>query len=143
MSNTQVWIHAVWGTKNRHPYMNHESKKAVCEFILSYAREKEIFIDCINGHWEHLHCLFGLNADTTLSKHLQYLKRGSAFWINNKSNLFTSKFEWADDYFASSVSKQNLNTVRNYIYNQEEHHAKITFSDEYDSFLKLIRNHQG
>ena len=126
MSYVQVWIHAVWGTKNRYPFMNHESKEAICSFITTYATEKQIHIDCINGHWDHLHCLFGLNADLPLSKHLQLLKGGSAFWVNNKSNLFTTDFGWADDYFAASVSKDNLNKVRNYIQNQEVHHQTTT-----------------
>lgn len=136
MSYVQIWIHAVWGTKNRYPFMNHESKEAICSFITAYAKEKEIYIDCINGHKEHMHCLFGLNADMSLSKHLQFLKGGSAFWINNKSNLFATDFAWADDYFAASVSKDNLNKVRSYIQNQEAHHTKITFKEEYDNFLK-------
>lgn len=143
MSYVQVWIHAVWGTKNRYPFMNHESKEAICHFISAYAKEKEIYIDCINGHWEHLHCLFALNADMTLSKHMQFLKGGSAFWINNKSNLFSTSFAWADDYFAASVSKGDINRVRNYIHNQETHHAKTTFNEEHANFLKSFGLYKG
>lgn len=116
--------------------MNHESKTAICNFIKSYAKEKNIYVDTIDGYWEHLHCLFALNNDLSLAKHLQYFKGGSAFWINNKSNLFKTAFGWADDYFASSVSKDKLNTVRKYILEQEVHHQKITFNDEYENFLK-------
>ena len=119
MSLTQVYIHAVWGTKNRFPFMDHDSKSRICDYILSYATDKGIFIDCLNGHMDHLHCLFGLNADISLSKHLQYLKGGSAFWVNNTAKLFASHFGWADDYFAASVSKDKLETVRNYIRSQE------------------------
>ena len=123
--------------------MNHESKEAVCNFILAYAKEKEISIDCINGHWDHLHCLFKLNAAMSLSKHLQFLKGGSAFWINQKSGLFTKDFGWADDYYATSVSKGNLRIVRNYIHNQEAHHASTTFQQEYEAFLKGVAFFEG
>lgn len=122
--------------------MNHESKKDICHFISAYSKEKRICIDCINGYWEHLHCLFALNTDMPLSRHMQFLKGGSAFWINNKSNLFPIPFAWADDYFASSVSKGNLNKVRNYINNQEVHHTKHSFGDEYKNFLQSFGLYQ-
>lgn len=115
MPYLEVWIHVVWGTKNRYPFMNHESKEAICSFIKRNAKEKGIYIDCINGHREHMHCLFALTADIPLSKHMQFMKGGSSFWINNKSSLFELHFEWAVDYYANSVSKSNLNKVRHYI----------------------------
>ena len=123
--------------------MNHESKQAVCDFIHSYAKEKQIYIDAINGHWDHLHCLFALNADMSLSKHMQLIKGGSAFWINHKTDLFKNHFGWADDYFASSVSIDKLDIVRNYICTQESHHATMSFQDEYEKFLKAFHPCQG
>jgi putative transposase len=143
MPYLEIWIHAVWGTKNRYPFMNHESKEAICGFITTYAKEKGIYIDCINGHREHMHCLFALTAEMSLSKHMQFLKSGSSFWINNTSNLFAIDFAWAVDYYANSVSKGNLNKVRRYIQNQEAHHTKITFNDEYEMFLKSFGLYEG
>jgi hypothetical protein len=57
--------------------------------------------------------------------------------------LFTTDFGWADDYFAASVSKDNLNKVRNYIHNQEVHHQTTTFQDEYEYFMKNFGFFQG
>ena len=67
---------------------------------------------------------------------MQQIKGGSSFWINNKAKLFSGKFEWADKYYAVSVSESQLEKVRNYINNQEVHHKKITFMQECDEFIK-------
>ena len=83
-----------------------------------------------------------LNTDMSISKVMQLVKGESAFWIN-KEKLTKTKFEWADEYFAVSVSEDKLDTVRNYIINQEEHHKKITFLDEYNSFLKHFHFEKG
>jgi len=128
-------IHAVWGTKSRFPYLTGEIKPIVIDHIRANAREKNIFIDTIDGYVEHMHCLFGLNADMSVSKALQLVKGESAFWLN-RQDLMPHKFEWADEYFASSVSESQLPKVRAYINNQEEHHKKVTFQQEYEAFVK-------
>jgi REP element-mobilizing transposase RayT len=62
------------------------------------------------------------------------IKGESSFWIN-KNKLTIEKFEWQDEYFAVSVSESMLDKVRDYIKNQEEHHRKKTFQEEYDEFI--------
>ncbi len=128
-------IHAVWGTKNRNPLLTKEVKPIVIEHIKKNAKLKGIYIDRLNGHTEHLHCLFSLNADMSISKTLQLIKGESSFWIN-KEKITDANFEWADEYFAVSVSESMLEKVRTYIDNQEAHHQKITFAQEYDEFVR-------
>ncbi|MBV6483780.1 MAG: hypothetical protein KFKLKKLM_00235 [Flavobacteriales bacterium] len=128
-------IHAVWGTKSRHPYLTKEIRQGVISHIKENAQKKQIYIDTINGYTDHIHCLFGLNADISIAKTLQLIKGESAFWINQEK-LTIPKFEWADEYFAASVSESQLNKVRAYILNQEEHHKKISFASEYENFIK-------
>lgn len=65
---------------------------------------------------------------------MQLIKGESSFWIN-KNELTKSKFEWQDEYFAVSVSESIIDKVRNYIKNQESHHSKKTFQEEYDEFI--------
>lgn len=134
MAYVKIWVHAVWATKNRHPFLIEGIKEKVIAHILENARKKEIFIDCLNGHTEHLHCLFALNADMSVAKALQLLKGESAFWIN-KEKLTPQKFEWGDEYYAASIADSGLDKVRAYISNQEEHHKKKTFMMEYEDFL--------
>jgi REP element-mobilizing transposase RayT len=134
MPYVKVMIHAVWGTKNRVHYLTPDLRSQVIQHIKENARIKKIYIDEINGYSEHLHCLFGLNADMSIAKAMQLIKGESAYWIN-KNGIIKSKFEWADEYFAASVSESVLDKVRTYIKNQEEHHKVITFTQEYNQFI--------
>lgn len=142
MAYVKIYIHTVWGTKNRYPFLTQEVKSTVINHIKEYAKTKQIHIDCINGASEHLHCLLALNADMSIAKTMNLIKGESAFWIN-KNKITALKFEWADEYYAASVSEAGLNSVRTYIKNQEERHRKICFKDEYKSFLKTSAELQG
>lgn len=135
MPFVKVMIHAVWGTKSRESFLIDEIRSKVNGHIRKNCRSKDIYLDSINGHVDHLHCLFGLNATMSLSKAMQLIKGESAFWIN-KNELIRHKFEWADEYFAASVSESMLDRVRTYIENQEEHHKKVTFMQEYQELTK-------
>lgn len=135
MSYVKVMIHAVWGTKNHTPVLSENVLQKLIQHINENAKEKQIFIDAINGSEDHIHCLFGLNADVSISKTMQLIKGESAFWMN-KQKLIKTKFEWADEYFAVSVSESVVPKVRAYVNNQTEHHKKKTWAKEYEEFMK-------
>lgn len=136
MPHIQVFIHFVWSTKNRVPYLNSpELRKKVWKHILENAKSKNIFVDFVNGHADHCHCLVSLGSEQSLKKVMQLIKGESSYWIN-KNSLTTRKFEWQDDYYASSISISKLDTVREYIKNQEEHHRKRSFQEEYQELIK-------
>ena len=84
---------------------------------------------------EHVHCLLTLNADMSIAKAMQLIKGEATHWIN-KSNLMRHKLDWADEYFAVSVSESMIDKVRNYLKNQEEHHIRTTFKSEFEEFVK-------
>ncbi len=143
MSYVRVWIHAVWGTKHRDHLLVNGTRSQIISHILENAKQKEIYIDRLNGSADHLHCLFGLNAEMTIAKALQLIKGESAYWIN-KEKLTSVKFEWANEYYAVSVSESVLETVRAYIDNQEEHHKKRTYVEEVGEFLQKYNfSHHG
>ena len=135
MSFVKVMIHAVWGTKNREKLILPEIRPIILSHIKENAKQKGIYIDTINLQAEHAHCLFALNADMAISVALNLIKGESSFWTNKKK-LSNFKFGWADDYFAASVSESQINKVRQYIINQDEHHRKTSFTEEYDKFLE-------
>jgi putative transposase len=135
MSYVKNWLHCVWGTKNRVPFIKGKMGSDIIEHIRSNARTKNIYIDFINGYSDHIHCLLSLNPDQQLSKVIQLIKGESSFWINRNS-LTDNKFEWAVEYFAVSVSESHLTRVREYIKNQEEHHRKKSWDEEYTELLK-------
>lgn len=138
MPYTKLFIHAVWGTKNRHPYLVSNIRATLISHIKENARTKGIIIDTLNGNTDHVHCLMRLDKDMSVSKAMQLIKGESSFWVN-KVNLTPTKFEWADEYYAASVSESMLPVVRNYIDNQEIHHRKVTFQEEYEQFIKSLQ----
>ena len=131
----KIWIHLVWATKRREPVLDKSIRQKIFTHIRENARTKDIHIDFINGYTDHVHVLLSLNADQTIAKVMQLIKGESSFWIN-KYKLIPQKFEWQDDYFAVSVSESGVNKVREYIKNQERHHTKKTFQQEYDEFIE-------
>ena len=135
MSYVRIWIHAVWGTKRRSPFLNNSIRGDILRHILYNAQKKDIHIDIINGWHDHLHCLVSLKGEQSISQVMQLIKGESSFWIN-KEHLIRGKFEWADEYFAVSIGISSVRKVRDYIRNQEKHHRKKTWDEEYNEYIQ-------
>ncbi len=135
MPFVRIWIHLVWATKNRQPFLTSDIRQKVFAHIRENALKKNIYVDFVNGYNDHMHCLISLNQEQTIAKVTQLIKGESSFWIN-KNNLCKEHFEWQEDYFAVSVSESGINKVREYIKNQETHHKIKTFQQEYDEFIE-------
>lgn len=116
--------------------LTEEIRYKVINHIKENCKDKLIFLQAINGHLDHLHCLISLGREQNIAKVAQLIKGESAFWIN-KNSLTPTKFIWQDDYYAISVSESNVDKVVNYIRNQEIHHAKKSFTDEVRIFESL------
>ena len=136
MSWVKIWVHLVFSTKDRTPFLNSiELRKKVFAHISENAREKKIWLDSVGGHKEHIHCLISIGREQTISKIAQLIKGESSFWIN-KNELITQKFSWQDDFWAVSVSESHVTPVRKYIVEQDNHHGKKSFEQEIDEFMK-------
>ena len=136
MSYLKVYIHFVWSTKNRKPFLTtFDLRQKVWKHIKENASSKGIYVDKINGYEEHCHCLISLGKEHSLSHVMRLIKGESSFWIN-KHYLCKQKFEWQDAYYAASVSYSGLKKVREYISYQEVHHKKKTFQKEIDVFIE-------
>ena len=131
----RVWVHFVWSTKERQPILRDEYRDKLFAHIRQNAREKKIFLDRVNGFYEHVHALVSLGSDQTIEKVAQMLKGESSYWFNNKSGFQANRLEWQDEYFAVSVSESMTDAIRNYIDNQVQHHQKKTFAEEYNEFI--------
>lgn len=108
----KVYIHFVWSTKNRFPFLNSlDLRKQVWNHIKENATSKGIFIDFVSGYEDHCHCLISLGIDQTIQKTVMLITGESSFWIN-KNQLTKEKFEWKDEYFAviirRSLFKKNM-----------------------------------
>jgi putative transposase len=134
MPYTKVLIHFIWSTKNRQQLISKELKPLLLEHIKENSIKKEIFILALNCISDHIHLLVSNGTEQTIAKTAMLIKRESSFWVN-KQNLLNTKFEWQDEYIALSVSYSASDKVKAYILDQEEHHRKKTFTEEYNEFL--------
>lgn len=142
MPYTKVLIHFIWATKNREHLISNELKPLLLNHIKENSIKKEIFIDAINCVSNHIHLLVSLGTEQTIAKTAMLIKGESSFWAN-KQDLLKSKFEWQDEYIALSVSYSAIDKVRAYIFNQETHHKKKIFAEEYEGFLNIHRLESG
>ena len=139
MSFLKIYVHLVWCTKNRAPFLfSKETRELLWNHIRANAREKGVYIDFINGHYDHCHCLVSLGSNQNIGNIIRLIKGESSFWIN-KNKLTKQKFQWQDDYFAVSVSESMVDRVREYIKNQEAHHARKSFQEEYEDFIRKYK----
>ena len=138
MSHTRILLHVIWATKNRSPIISKELKPLLLNHIKDNSIKKGIFIESMNCVQDHIHLLISLSADQSIAKVVMLIKGESSFWVN-KEKFLPVKFEWQFDYFAVSVSESIAEKVKNYIANQEEHHKKKTFIEEYNDFLNAYK----
>jgi REP element-mobilizing transposase RayT len=132
----KIWIHLVWATKNRVPYLQGtDLRKNIWQHIKENAASKDIYLDCVNGYYDHIHCLMSLKTNQTIAKNMQLIKGESAFWIN-KEKLIPQHFQWQSEYFAVSVSHSMVDRVRRYIHRQELHHGEKTYAQEYNDLIE-------
>ena len=136
MSWVRVYIHIVFSTKNREPFLvSADLRSKVFQHIKENAEQKNILLDSINGWSDHAHCLISIDSEQTISKVVQLIKGESSYWINQ--NQFTAnKFSWQDDFWAVGVSESHVEAVRKYIHDQEEHHSTKSFAEEVNEFMQ-------
>ncbi|MES2836002.1 MAG: IS200/IS605 family transposase [Bacteroidota bacterium] len=132
---TQIHIHFVFAVKHRNAVINDSWKEELYKYIAGIIRNNEHKLIAIGGMPDHIHILIGVRASQSISDLMQDVKGNSSKWINEKRFLNT-KFEWQEGYGAFSYSKSQINDVVNYINNQETHHAKKSFKEEYLEILK-------
>jgi len=135
MSFIRIWVHFIWSTKNREKTISKELGPKLIDHIISNSKDKNIWLDSINCTGDHIHLLVSLGGEQSSSKITMLIKGESSHWIN-QNRFVNKKFEWQDEYMAISVSESKVDAVRKYIFNQEEHHHKKSFSEEYDEFMK-------
>jgi putative transposase len=137
MSFFKAYIHFVWGTKNRYPYLETpELRMKLWVHIKENALSKRIFVDTVNGYTDHCHCLISLGAEQNAATIMQLIKGESAYWIN-KNRLCKRNFQWQSEYLGMAVSESGIARVREYILSQEAHHASRTFQDEYSRLFDV------
>ena len=126
----------IWGTHNHERILNKKARIDLFRHLISAGLEHGINIEKHNVQPEHVHILFTLPADRTIAQIAKNLKGESSRWIN-ENDLITGKFRWQRGYAAFSVSVSQFETVKKYVDNQEKHHKRKTFSEEYEEWVKI------
>ena len=134
---TQIHIQFVFAVKYRNGLIHASFKEELYQYISGIIKANNHKLLAINGMPDHLHIFIGMRPTQSISDLLQDIKGSSSKWINEKKFLKV-KFEWQEGYGAFSYSKSHVKNVINYIQNQENHHKKETFREEYLKFLKVF-----
>jgi putative transposase len=133
---TQIHIHAIFAVQNRISLISKTWEERLYQYITGIIQNHNHKLLSINGMPDHIHILFGMRPTQSLSDLMQDIKGDSYRWIN-ENKFVAGKFSWQEGYGAFSYSKSQLSAVAEYIENQEQHHKKKTFIEEF----KKILNH--
>jgi REP element-mobilizing transposase RayT len=131
---TQLYIHCVFAVKYRASLIQTDWDERLRQYISATVQNHGHKLIVINNMPDHLHLFVGLNPNQSISDLMRNVKRESSEWINT-NNLTPSKFLWQEGYGAFSHSKSQIDSVVKYIMNQQEHHKRISFLDEYKKML--------
>lgn len=137
MGNTyhQIYIQTVFAVKYREARIDKAWKSELFAVIGNLINETGCKTIIVNGVEDHVHCFFGLKPSVSISDVMQNAKAKSSKWLN-ESGLLTTRFEWQRGFGAFSYSRSHIDAVYKYIQNQEAHHSKQTFKDEYIEILE-------
>ena len=131
---TQIHIQCVFAVKFRGSVIHRDWKEQLHRYITGVVQNNGHKMIAINSMPDHLHLFFGFRPNQSLSDLMRMVKGDSSEWINQQK-LNASAFRWQEGYGAFSYARSQVNAVAQYIENQEEHHRKKTFSEEYKEFL--------
>lgn len=135
-SKVRMWVHVVFCTKYRRPFITPNVKAKIYELLCKELLKKGCRVEVINGMPDHVHILLQLDATKSIANVIHKCKGFSSFRINQEQ-WFENEFKWSVGYGAFSVSQSLVSKVKQYILNQEKHHSKIKFKEEYNRLLKL------
>jgi putative transposase len=131
---TQLHLHFVFGVKFRESVIQPSWKERLHQYITAIIQDHRHKLLQINSMPDHIHILIGYNPYQSVAALIQLIKSESTKWINSQ-RFVPGCFAWQEGYGAFSYSKSQLQDVIRYIQQQEEHHKKLTFREEYQAFL--------
>lgn len=135
-SLSQMYVHIIFSTKEQIPFLKDiVIRKEMHAYLASIIKAYTNIPLIVGGVEDHIHILCVLSKTNTLAKVVGETKRNSSKWIKTKDAIY-SDFLWQRGYGAFSVSHSQIKRVHRYINNQEQHHKKISFKEEYLDFLK-------
>jgi len=137
MANTysQIYIQIVFAVKGRQSLIKDQHREQLHKYISGIVKNRGQKMLTIFAMPDHIHLLVGLKPSISISDLVRDIKAGSSKFIN-ESNWIQRKFNWQNGFGAFSYSKSQIDNVIKYILNQEEHHKKTNFKEEYIDLLR-------
>jgi putative transposase len=137
MANTysQIYLQVVFAVEGRQSLIRKENKEELHKYLTGIVTEREQKLLAVHCMADHMHLLIGLRPSMALSDLVHDVKIGSANFINRK-RWVVGRFGWQERFGAFSYGHSQLTRIMRYIHNQEQHHAKLTFREEYLRLLK-------
>jgi putative transposase len=132
---SQIYIQVVFAVKGRENLIGEQWKDELHKYMVGIIKAKEQKPIIVNGMPDHIHAFIGLRPSMPIADIVRDIKNNSTNFINER-RLVQGKFSWQEGYGAFSYGHSQIEKVYNYILNQEEHHKKSTFREEYIDFLK-------
>ncbi len=137
-SLNKIYIHLVFSTKNRKPLISKEIQDDLFSYLGGICKNLECNPIQVGGYRDHVHILCLLSKKIALMNLIEKIKSNSSKWMKTKGEQFTDSY-WQNGYGVFSVNPTEIEIVQQYILNQEEHHKKISFQDEFLKFLKKYK----
>lgn len=134
---TQIYIQYVFAVQNRISLISGNWQSDLYKYMTGIIVQQEHKLMTINGMPDHVHILVSMNPKQASSDLMFNVKRSSSIWIND-NKLCPGKFAWQEGFGAFSYGKSQIPTIARYIENQQKHHMKRNFIDEYKGFLNAF-----
>ena len=129
------YVHIVFGTKNRYPFLDSSISDELFKYVGGICNSQHCYPVIVGGYLDHIHILCVLSKNLSLSKLMEVVKSNSSKWIKKKGKKYR-KFAWQEGYGAFSVHYNKLDIVIRYIENQERHHRKKKYKEEFEEMMK-------
>lgn len=130
-SHAQVWLHLVFSTKNRKAFLQNENfRTEMFRMLAHHVKAAGCISASVGGHVDHVHLLVGFSRTLEIAKLVEIIKSETSKWAKSAENG-VSNFQWQAGYGIFSVSHSLKDVVDQYIRNQADHHAKLSFQDEF------------
>ena len=132
-SLTSIYVHAVFGTKFRQPFIDQSIEKKLHAYMAGILNNLNNSTIIINSMPDHIHILFRMSKNHSISQIMELIKKESSKWMKKQGS---KNFKWQIGYGAFSVSQSKVEIVKNYIANQKKHHNKMSYVTEVEKFMK-------
>jgi putative transposase len=133
-THTSLHCHVVFSTKDRHPFLTHDVRERIFDYLGGCLLRHGAQPLTIGGVADHVHLLFGYRPTQCIADLVHDIKKPATGWARDELKI--RKFAWQEGYGAYSVSRSAIPRVRTYIAEQETHHRRVTFQEEYIAFLE-------